>query len=544
MTRGRARFAWVAVYVAAAVFAYWPSLAGAWVYDDHRFIATNEALHLGNAFRFFHDPTTVDPEGNWEGIYRPLRSLSYAVDRTFFDRNPVGYRIHSLLVHILTALAFGVLAGRLFLAARAPSRAARRFAHGVGHACGVLFAVHPIQVESVAWMTSRADVESGLAAMLCLLVLARPTLSRRRFVVGVGIAAAACLAKESAVMVPVVGLVLSIFPLRRARTDGSIAWRRWAVVFVVTVLFVAVRSAVLGGFSLQRDEATQGWPFRIPTMVTGLVWYLGRLAWPSGFRFDYQLPSVDWTQSSAALPAAFTALVSLAVLVAAALVVVALATRWTSARFVLVGSMWFAVALLPMSNLLVSLNILVAERFLYFAAGGAFLAVGGVVAFAAGGRGARVGCAAVACVAIAGAAWTTSDFAAHWRTERALWEAVRAHSPDHYRPHQGLAKAHVAAGNLGAAKRALARALACPNGQHPDVWFDLGRVHLLEQDNGSAVRALERAAVGWQERGVGAKDLRYRRTLLLLIEYFELVGNAEAVARYRAWLRAAGGPPR
>ena len=341
--------------VAAVV--HGPALGGDFVYDDQRFVALNPALgsltHVGS---FFTDPSTVDPEGNWEGIYRPLRSLSYAVDHAFFGVNPVGYHVHNLLLHIAASLALGVLLGRLLRQTT------------LGLVLGVLFLVHPANVESVAWITSRADLQAGLLAFLTLLVM-RST-GRGATILGTTLLALAVFAKESAVVVPVLGVLLARrFPTGRARSWRA-DMRRWAPGLAVVIVYLVIRQVVLGEHGGQRTFWGDRWSTTAASMVTGLGWYVWRFLLPVGFRFDYQLP----LQTSWLDPAVW--------LLGAALaggVLLAVFSVVRGGRLVSVGAgvWWFLIALGPVSNVVVPINILVAERFLYLPAAGGLLAVGG-----------------------------------------------------------------------------------------------------------------------------------------------------------------------
>jgi len=518
----RQRILVVVALMALVVLVYQGSLSGDFVYDDHRFVANNPALRtLGNIPDFFTDPSTVDPEGNWEGIYRPLRTLDYALDYFFFGSNPVGYRIHSLLIHAATSLAFSML---LFRILRRPLPALL---------LGCAYAVHPVHVESVAWVTSRADLLSGLFSLLALLAM------RRRGPVGAGVSTAmfglALFAKESAAVVPFIGLVLDfLLPVRKER-PGWKTLLRWLPSLGVLIVYLVIRQCVLADFAGQRSPWGGSRWCTLEYMVVGSGWYLGRLLLPLGFRFDYQLQDFLQDRAFPELEVAVGIHVFLAVLGS----VILARMRGRSAR-VWAGIGWFLLALGPVSNVLVPINILVAERFLYVPAGGACLALGGVALAVVGrwpGTSKALGIAAVVWLGFLGA--TTFGFAGKWSGEETLWRAVLVHSPGHFRAYHGLAKARIQDQDYPGARRALMKAIAFAREKYPVLYFDLGRCYQMEARYREAVVHYRMAVNLWRAEGKTAKDRRYFQLLLGLEDLYRRLGDRREADRMKAWLEDA-----
>jgi tetratricopeptide (TPR) repeat protein len=165
------------------------------------------------------------------------------------------------------------------------------------------------------------------------------------------------------------------------------------------------------------------------------------------------------------------------------------------------------------------------------------LALGGVAAAVSSRRPDwRSGLAGLALVWFAFLAVTAGTFARYWAREETLWNGVISHSPDHFRGYQGLAKARVAAGDYPGARQALESAIAKGLGRYAEVYFDLGRVYLLEARHREAVSCLRRAADIWRREGKTARSLAYVRTLELLLDHYEKTGQAEEARRMTAWL--------
>ncbi len=122
------------------------------VYDDANFIVDNNSVKTWlttKPWDFFLKPEI----SVWSGIYRPIRTLMFAVDYQIFGLNPAGYHIHNILWHMINTLLVFALLKKLFLSEKKSFLGA------------LLFAVHPIQIESVTWISSRADI------MFCAFVL-------------------------------------------------------------------------------------------------------------------------------------------------------------------------------------------------------------------------------------------------------------------------------------------------------------------------------------------------------------------------------------
>jgi len=218
----------------------------------------------------------------------------------------------------------------------------------------------------------------------------------------------------------------------------------------------------------------------------------------------------------------------------AGVTVLMLRRRWPAVG---AGVWWFLLALGPVSNVIVPINILVAERFLYLPAGGWLLALGGVAAAVSSRRPDwRPGVAGLALAWFAFLAVTAGTYARYWAREETLWNGVVAHSPDHFRGYQGLAKARLAAGDYPGARQALRTAVAKGFGQYAEVYFDLGRTYLLEDRRPEAVSYLRRAVDIWRREGKTARSLAYVRTLELLLDHYEKTGQAEEARRLKVWL--------
>ncbi len=201
---------------AAAFLTFSPALAAGFVnWDDtHNFIDNLHFRGLGwENLRWMFTYTREH--------YIPLTWITFGLDYVLWGMNPRGYHATSLLLHAVNALLFFVLAESLLRRALPGLRPATpRAAAAVA---ALLFALHPLRAESVAWITERRDVLSGVFFLLTLLAYLRATdeaprtAGRRRWLgAAVLFFAMMVLSKAMGMTLPLVLLVLDVFPLRRS----------------------------------------------------------------------------------------------------------------------------------------------------------------------------------------------------------------------------------------------------------------------------------------------------------------------------------------
>jgi tetratricopeptide (TPR) repeat protein len=411
--------------VLLAVLAHAPALGAGFVYDDHRFIEANPALRSIDPVAYFTDPATASAtDGIRPDVYRPLRTLDFAVTYALFGLDPRPWHLVNLLLHAANVLLLARLLAPLV-----------RGSHSACAAGAALFAVHPVGVEAVAWVSSRGDLLSVLLLLAALLVLERP--GGGRTFAGLLLGTAACFAKESAVVFPALLVLRDLALPAERRPPAHVRWMRAGLATALVGAYLAVRLTVIPDFAQvsefiggSRAAAGRG-------MLAGLAWYARALLWPRGFDFDVQvLPPLVWSD-----PAVVLGLGLLATLLAGG----ALALR--SGRGLVAFSCLGALAcLVPVSNVLVPLKALVAERFLYpvllcVAAGlaGLLLALPGRLRLA--GLGVVVLLAALLVP-------VTRSRAGAWKDEMTLWETVLEARPDHMRAYEGLGFEYLRRGRL------------------------------------------------------------------------------------------------
>ncbi|MCA9751188.1 MAG: tetratricopeptide repeat protein [Gemmatimonadetes bacterium] len=386
-----------------AALAAMPSLRGEFVYDDYPYVVDNADLAGGwdRVPRLFR--VAFPSEAPERGLYRPVTSLTYRLDRSGGTRGPTRYHVTNL-----------VLAFALGLAAH---EALRRVLSARSAVAGAfLFAVHPVHVESVAWITGRSELLSALGALLAF-AWAVDTLRSggrgRAVAAGVALLLGA-LAKENALVVlPLLGLVA--FVERRTTSPARVALA-FAPLLVASGAVLALRWSVLGAFGPVGGETVGGPTLasRGPLIVAALGEHLRLLLWPHPLSIE-RMPRAPGAWSD---PGVVAGAVTIVAWVGG---VWALRRR----RSVRLLGLWPIVALAPVMHF-VPIGETVAERFLLLPS----LGVAGVVgaALIESGQGRNVRRALLVALVLAGfvVSWR---YASEWRTEEAVWRHAVAVEP-------------------------------------------------------------------------------------------------------------------
>jgi len=249
---------------------------------------------------------------SFAGHFQPLTWLSYSLDWALWKRELFGYHLTSVVLHALTAVGLYFLARRLLTAGSGNNSdiSSAPIVLSAGFAAA-LFAIHPLRAESVAWLAERRDVLGGLFYVLavgCYLRYAGAARGRRAFesvssgrrwyVAAVASCTLSLLAKASAVTLPLVLVILDVYPLRRwgrGRNTRSGAGRGTIIdklpffVLAVAVGWRAIIAQKEGGalYGLAQHDI---WA-RLAQASYGLVFYLWKTLWPTNLGPIYEIPS-------------------------------------------------------------------------------------------------------------------------------------------------------------------------------------------------------------------------------------------------------------
>ena len=334
--------------------------------DDVGLILQNSRVHQLSSWRDVLTSPYWPPAFHQE-LYRPLASLFHALQFDLGGGSPLVFRVTSNLLYMLVSVAVFLLAGRLV-----PRPAAL--------AAALLFAAHPVHVEAVALGVGQSELLVGLLAV-CMAIRyidarRRGALTARDWAILAILYLAACLTKEQGMLLPLPLLAAELFLLPGASTQRArLLWRGFGFLAGIAVLVVLVRRAVLGGqFSgVLVAEALEGLDVggRALTMLRVVPEWARLLLWPAHLQADYspqEIVASTWFGPREAL--GFLLLAGAA------------AAAWAARRRAPVfsfGTAWTAIALIPVSNVLVPTGIVLAERTLFLPSLGLMIALSGLV---------------------------------------------------------------------------------------------------------------------------------------------------------------------
>jgi len=330
-------------------------------YDDDRYVTENAHVRQGLTAGTVAWALTSTEQANWH----PLTWMSHALDYSLFRANPAGHHFTSVLLHAVNVILL------FLLLIRATGRM------GPSLFVAALFALHPMNVESVAWVAERKNVLCTLFFFLTLWAYgwyARKPDWKRYLVVGL-LFTAGLSSKAMVITLPFVLLLLDYWPLGRVRgaeaNTGlpSFPWSR-LVLEKVPLLALSVASAVItmyaqraGGAVRTTEQVSFG--VRVANAVYAYAMYVWKMVWPARLAPLYPHPGdslAPWQ-------------VALAALVLTAITAVALKLR--GRRYLIVGWLWFLGTLVPVIGLVQVGDAAMADRYAYIPLIGIF----GMIAF-------------------------------------------------------------------------------------------------------------------------------------------------------------------
>jgi len=369
--------------------------------------------------------------------YVPLAWTTFGVDYTMWKLNPFGYHLTNIVFHALNAGLFFFLTLAV-LRLSLPKELCHKGSLIAGSAFSALvFALHPLRVESVAWATERRDVLCGFFYLLALLAYLRPYSApgtkpsvKADYWVSFGFFVAAVLSKEMAVTLPVILLILDVYPLRRlSLAPGGLAQSKRVLLEKVPFFAVSLADGAMTFYVAMKSHlpdplSALGWIPRFGITIYGMSFYILKTLSP--VRLSPLYPVTGYKID----PRGWPFLISLACVLGVS------AAAWILRRRVPgLLAVWLAytVILLPVGGLVHNGSQIAADRYTYLSClGWAILAGAAIVWFLQPGVrfAAAVGLAALAAVVLGALAWQTQSQIAIWRDPETLWDRAVRINPD------------------------------------------------------------------------------------------------------------------
>jgi protein O-mannosyl-transferase len=432
-------------------------------HDDDLLVSQNPIVRQGLTLHGVRWAFAADLlyDSRLANYWAPLAVLSHMLDVSLFGMSPVGHHLMNLLFHALNVvLAFFVFEGLTGARWRSVWVA-------------VMLAVHPVHVESVAWVSERKDVLSGtfwLLAMAAYVAYARRP-SRGRMAAVAAALALGLMAKPMLITLPFALLLLDVWPLGRGPLRLRLVLEKWPLFLLVVASVGATFLSNLNGRGF--DELPLS--FRIANAFAAYVSYLRAAFWPWPLAVAY--PHVGGSLPAGRLVGC--------VAVLAALSAVAVGCR-VRRPYLLVGWCWFLGTLVPAMGLVVQSGSQGwADRFMYVPLMGLSLAISWLAGDWAKTRGRAMVAGSVAVVVVLWLAALTRQQVRYWTDDLTLFRHAVAVSPSSEVAHVGLAAALGQQGNFEGAEAEYREALR----QKPDFMWARMSLSTLLQMRGQTVQA-------------------------------------------------------
>ena len=325
------------------------------LFDDNDYVTSNDMVKQGVSWPGVAWAFSTVHASNWH----PLTWISHMVDFQLYQMNPAGHHSTSLLLHLANSILLFLLLQRL-TRARWPSALA-----------AALFALHPLHVESVAWISERKDVLSTLFWMLAVGAYVRHVeesalkspKSKTFYIGSVVCFGLGLMAKPMLVTLPFILMLLDYWPLQRLRPPVArllaekIPWFILAAVSCVVAVVAQQRGGSLSSLAVVPLGA------RLENVPIAYARYLGKTFWPADLAVLYPLPR-QWPVWEVACSTALLALITAWVI-----------WRVRAQPYLAVGWLWFLGMLAPVIGLVHIGSQSMADRYDYVPSVGLFIMI-------------------------------------------------------------------------------------------------------------------------------------------------------------------------
>ncbi|MCB1196669.1 tetratricopeptide repeat protein, partial [bacterium] len=452
------------LFLLSIILGYAHIINGEFVYDDKNFIVTNYPIKtwlFSRPWDFFLKPEVAV----WTGIYRPIRTLSFAIDYQLYGLNPIGYHLHNLFLHFINAILLFSLLIRLFKTHRIPFFAT------------LLFIIHPLQTETVTWVSSRADLFFTTGVLGCLLLYMQfaqsDTLRLKTIFMWNAFYFLALLSKETAIaLIPTLLLYDIFFSWKKYHVPmRTICKKRWVFYFVssiVTLSYMFVRFSLFEKVS-QKPYWGGTASANFLTMLDATVYYFKLIVFPINLCIDYSTFPI--TRQLFGNP-----YMILNFLFYAALLLLLFFRIQKKDYTTLFFTGFFILFLLPTWNI-IPISAILAERFLYVPLIGLFAVISsGIVILMSSKSLFQRPILSMVCMLSAFLIAFTAIRNGDWKTDFTLWNSCAVLYPGNFKAHVNLGSDYH---EKGESLKAITEnyKLITIKPQYPTAYYNLGNIY-------------------------------------------------------------------
>ena len=415
--------------------------------DDDNYVAANPRVQAPLSLNSLAWAFTSGYFNNWH----PVTWLSHMLDYHLFGLDAGMYHVVNVLFHLVNTLVLFEVLRRSTARPESAARLRNTICSGV---VAALFAVHPLHVESVAWIADRKDLLSGCFGLLTVLAylhyVTRPSILR--YLPVLFLFALAVMSKSMLVTLPAVLLLLDYWPLGRLNPVAAppeSGWSRFGKLVLEKVpLFALSAGAGVAAFILRTPEMAPAGS-RVANAIVASVGYIEKALWP--VRLCVYYPHPGDTLSVARIAGSAAVLVLLT----------ALALSQARRRpYLFVGWFWYLITLAPASGIVQIGSHATADRYTYLPLTGLFIAAVWAVADLVARRKTASVLAVAAAAAVCGVLVVLAYIqVGYWRNNVTLFEHALQAVPDNSLAHNALGGLYLREGRTEDARRHLEEAL-------------------------------------------------------------------------------------
>jgi len=520
---------------------YLPALQNGFVnFDDHEYVYKNQHIQTMN-LRFFSWILTTFHFSNWH----PLTWLSHAIDYSLWGLNPLGHHISSVFFHGLNTFLVVLVVIRLmestknkglplFTAEKEKQFSERSFVAGA--VTGLLFGIHPIHVESVAWVSERKDVLCAFFFLLSLLFYLKYSSSKAKkrllpYVFCLLFFILSLMSKPMAVTLPVVLIILDFYPLRRSDFRSSITSQGKLFLEKIPFLFISLSSSIVTLLAQKSGGAIKTIPIadRILVAIRALFFYLSKMVWPSDLSPLYPYPS----KISFFTPQYMGAFILMLCITAFCI------WSWKKYKIFLAAWLYYIITLVPVLGIVQIGSQAAADRYTYLPSLGPFLLTG--LAFSLLWEKTAIKIQSnifkklymliLFLLLIAPLSITTITQIRIWKDSFTLWNIALKVSPDSYIAYRSRGLAYLNAGIFEKAIADSSKSIEL-NPFFGQAYHDRGKAFLMLDNFQEAIRDFNKAI----ELGLASEFLHIDRRLAYVsaIKYYSSVieSNPDEIESY------------
>ena len=404
------------------VLVFLPALQNGFVnWDDNDYVYDNPHIR-SVGLSFFKWAFTSFDVSNWQ----PLTWISHALDYAVWGLDPMGHHLTSIIMHALNAFLVVMLVMRLVYMVRGKERDNLPLAAGV--ITGLLFGLHPLHVESVAWVSERKDLLCAFFFLLSMLSYLRyaahpqssSTMPKKDYMLCLLFFGLALMSKPMAVTLPVVLVILDIYPIGRLSLKRDFSANIRVLAEKVPFLCLSLASSIITVAAQQASNAITSFESvaltsRVLTAFNALIFYLYKMVWPAELAPLYPSPA-----EVSFFSLAYSGTFILVVCITAGCILTRKKQKVVSAAWA-----YYVVTLLPVLGIIQVGSQAAADRYTYLPALGPMLLAGlGVLWLwkkAASSHIKRTFVAGFVILVLTGLSIMTSVQIAFWKDSISLW---------------------------------------------------------------------------------------------------------------------------